>query len=164
MNLAKLNILPPLKQAAPAGHIALEVPEGFPLIPDADYTAICTGYETAQVFKGLRIFFHFRVTEGPYTGTMLFRAYRVLGSVIPGKGPGTGIRYRLHRRSDCYKMLCRVLQLPGNTKAHLLWPRELVNKLCRIKTRTVTHDSRQKPLAEGERYSTIAEILSCVAG
>jgi hypothetical protein len=59
-------------------------------------------------------------------------------------------------------MLCRVLNLPINTKAHRISHKELCGKLCRIQSRTVTRDSRQQPLRE--RYSVVAEILNVEAG
>lgn len=155
----------PKLYVVPGGpEIVFEVEDSKPLIPDAVYTAICSGCDVKQVFQTLKVFLRFRISEGPHEGVELFRAYRVQGRIIPGKGPGSGPRPRLKRSGDLYKMLCRVLNLPRNTKAHRVSHKELNGKLCRVHTRTVTKDHRQKPLPEHERYSVVDEVLTIEAG
>jgi hypothetical protein len=142
--------------------IVFEILDARPLIPDATYLAMCVGCDVKQVFQTLKAFLRFRIAAGPHEGTELFRAYGVRGKILLGKGPGSGPRPKVRRDSDLYKMLCRVLDLPRTTKAHRVSHRELIGKLCRIETRTVTRDSKQRPLTE--RYSVIADIMSIEAG
>lgn len=152
----------PLHQ--PAEEIVFDVDEGYPLIPDAIYKAICCGAEVKPTYKTLKCYLRFRIAEGEHTGKILFRAYNVAGKIIPGRGPGTGPRPRLTRGLDFFKMLCRVLNLPANTKAHRVSTRELQGRLCKISTRTVQRDYQQKPLAEAARYSVVDDVLSIEAG
>lgn len=159
-----MNAVPLRVVEAPAPEIVFDVEEGYPLIPDGTYTAICQSCEVKPTFKSLKTYFRFRVVDGEHAGKVLFRAYNVQGKIIPGKGPGTGPRPKLARGLDLFKMLCRVLELPANTKAHRVSSRELVGKLCTIKTRTVCHDHRQRPLADASRYSVVDDILSIEAG
>jgi hypothetical protein len=142
--------------------VVFEIEEAKPLIPDAEYLALCVGCDVRQVFQTLKVFLRFRVCSGPHEGIELFRAYRVGGKILPGKGPGSGPRPRLKRSGDLYKMLCRVLNLPKNTRAHRVSHRELAGKVCRVQTRTVTHDSKQRPLAD--RYSIVSEVMYVEAG
>ena len=162
MNAAPKAESPKLYAVPDGREIVFEVEEARPLIPDALYLALCVGCDVKQVFQTLKVFLRFRIAEGGHQGAELFRAYRVNGKILPGKGPGSGPRPRVKRSSELYEMLCRVLNLPINTKAHRISHKELCGKLCRIQTRTVTHDSRQKPLSE--RYSVVAEILNVEAG
>ena len=155
----------PKLYVVPSGpDVVFEIEEGKPLIPDAEYLAICLGCDVKPVFQTLKVFLRFRISEGPHIGTELFRPYRVQGRIVPGKGSGSGPRPRLKRSGDLYKMLCRVLNLPGNTKAHRISHKELNGKLCKIQTRTVGKDSRQRPLPAHERYSVVAEVLNIEAG
>ena len=142
--------------------IAIQVEENWPLVPDATYTAICTGYECSSVFKGHRIFFKFRIADpGDHFGKVLFAAYPVKGERVKQPGRKTWIRYKIHRRAWLRKMLIRVLNLPRSTKAHEVWPSELINKLCQIRTRTVVEDYEQEPLAPEDQYSVVDDVVSC---
>ena len=155
----------PKLYVVPSGpEIVFEVEEAKPLIPDGVYLAACVGCDVKQVFQTLKVFLKFRIAEGEYQGITLFRAFRVRGKIVPGKGPGTGPRPRLKRGSDLFKMLCRVLELPVNTKAHRVSHRELAGKLCRVSTRTVNKDSKQSPLPEAARYSVVDDVLTIEAG
>ena len=151
--------------AVPSGpEIVFEVEEARPLVPDAIYSAVCVGCDVKSVFQTLKVFLRFRIVEGAHEGVNLFRAYRVKGHILPGKGPGSGPRAKLRRSGDLFKMLCRVLNLPRNTKTRHVSHRELNGKLCRIETRTVTKDSKQRLLDASERYSVVADILNIEAG
>ncbi|MFN0317146.1 MAG: hypothetical protein ACKVQA_19165 [Burkholderiales bacterium] len=151
--------------AVPSGpEIDFEVEEARPLVPDAIYSAVCVGCDVKVVFQTLKAFLKFRIVGGAHEGVHLFRAYRVKGHILVGKGPGSGPRPKLKRSGDLFKMLCRVLNLPRNTKTRHVSYKELKDKLCQIETRTVTKDSKQRPLGESERYSVIKEILNIEAG
>lgn len=139
-------------------EILFEVPEARPLIPDAIYTAECTGCDVKEVYGTLKAFFHFTITEGGHAGTALFRPYRLDGKVLPGKGPGSGPRPRLNRDGDLFKMLCRVIPGAATRKAYRLSHRELIGRLCEISTRTVTRDSKRRE--RPEPYSVVFEVLS----
>lgn len=155
---------PKLYAVPTAPDITWEVEEGHPLLPDDTYAALCVGCDVKQVFRTLKTFLRFRISTGPHAGKVVFRAYGVDGKILPGKGPGSGPRPKIKRTSELYKMLCRVLSLPHNTAAHRVHSRELVGKLCTIKTRTVTKDHKQRPLGEAERYSVVDDVLSIEAG
>jgi hypothetical protein len=157
---AKLYAIP----ISPPEEIVFEVEEGYPLVPDAIYLAICCSCEVKPTFKSLKTYLRFRIAEGEHAGKILFRAYNVEGKIIPGKGPGTGPRPKLTRGLELFKMLCRVLNLPPNTKPHRVGSRELVGQLCKIKTRTVLRDYQQKTLPEAGRYSVVDDVLSIEAG
>ncbi len=144
--------------------VVFEVEEGHPLIPDATYQAMCVGCDVKLVFKDLKTFLRFRISEGPHTGAVIWRAYRVGGKIVPGKGPGTGPRPRIKRGSKLFRMLCKVLELPANTKAHRVHARELVGKLCLVSTRTVTANHQQQAFCEAEKYSVVEDVLSIQAG
>lgn len=134
--------------------IFIEVPANPspPLVPDALYIADCTGCDISEVFDALRVFYHFRIAEGPHAGSALFRAYPVGGRSIPGKGP----RPHLTRNSDLAKMLRRVLRLE-NARTHRIGLRALVGQRCEIRTRTITKDRKKK---EREPYSVVEDIVS----
>lgn len=148
-------------EALAPSEIVFEVEEGYPLVPDGVYQALCCGVEIKQTFNTPKAYLRFRIAEGDHSGKIVFRAYNLAGRI--SKGPATGLRPKLMRGQDLFKMLCRVLNLPANTKPHRVSSRELVNRLCQIKTRTVTHDYKQKPLAEGARYSVVDDVISVLA-
>jgi hypothetical protein len=143
-------------------EIAVAIAENWPLVPDGLYTANCVGYEAASVFRGFRIYFRFRIVDpGEHFGKVLFAAYPVRGQRVRQPGKKVWIRYCLHRRAWLYEMLIRVLGVARTAKAHEVRPSELVNKLCRIKTRTVVQDYEQQPLASEDQYSVVDDVLSC---
>ncbi len=161
-----MSALPQLRVIEGGEHaeIIFDVEEGYPLIPDAIYSAVCIGMEVKQTYKRLKAYARFKIADGEHAGKILFRAYNVGGSILPGRGPGSGPRPKLSRGMELFKMLCRVLNLPANTKPHRVSTRELVGKLCQIKTRTVTRDHAQKPLPDASRYSVVDDVLSIEAG
>lgn len=148
----------PIQKASP--EVLFEVDAQHPLIPDDIYTAVCVGCDVKEVFKVAKVFLRFRIIEGSYAGTNLFRPYRAKGK----KDEAGRFRVKLHRKGKLFLMLCRVLGLPKRTKAHHVSHRELVNKLCRVRTRTVQKDHFQKQLPPDEFYSVIEDIECVVAG
>lgn len=157
-----VSALPQLR-VVEAPEVVFEIEEGYPLIPDSVYLAVCCGCEVKRTFNTLKAYLKFRIVDGEHTGKILFRAYNVEGKIIPGRGPGTGPRPKLTRGLEFFKMLCRVLNLPRNTKPHRVSSRELTGKLCKIKTRTVTRDFEQKTLPDAACYSVVADVLSVEA-
>src|SRR5262245_20824735 len=67
-------------------EVIFEVEAARPLIPDDCYAALCAGCDVRSTFQTLKVYLKFRICEGPYEGTQLFRAYRVRGGILPGKG------------------------------------------------------------------------------
>jgi hypothetical protein len=125
-----------------------------PRIPDGVYLAKFTGHTTAVLFgRATKIFLHFEVVEGEYAGTKLFRAYRV--KRLNGKA-GPGGKFVLSANGDCYRMLARVLDVCG--RPDRVSPRGLKRLLLKLRTRTVEHDSSDRPLPVDSRYSVVDEI------
>ena len=141
-------------------EIVLEIPAKpvFPSVPDGQYRAQCIGCDVSHAFQTIKIFYKFRITDGPCSGIELFRPYRASGKIIPGKGPGTGPRPQLSRNGDLAEMLRRVFHLDAT--AHRISHRALVGKICAITTRTVTRDGKRR---EREPYSVVADVLSVVS-
>jgi len=141
-------------------ELVFEVEEGHPRIPDSTYLAVCCGVDVEPTFKALKAYLRFRIAEGEHAGKVVFRAYNVAGRIIPGKGPGTGPRPKLKRTGDLFKMLCRVLHLPANAKPHRVGMRELQGRLCKIVTRTVVRDYKQRVLPDAARYSVVEDVIA----
>ncbi|OAI51718.1 hypothetical protein AYO46_07515 [Betaproteobacteria bacterium SCGC AG-212-J23] len=152
-----MSALPKLYVVPTGPEVVFEIEGAKPLVPDAIYSAVCFRCDVKPVFQTLKVFLRFRISEGPHQGIELFRAYRVKGT-ITSKGP----RPQLRRSGDLFKMLCRVLNLPRNAKPQHVSYREIAGKLCKIQSRTVTRDSKQKLLDES--YSVVSEVLSIEAG
>ena len=131
-----------------------------PLIPDGEYEAVMTHYETGYVFKTSKVFLHFRITTpGDYHGYSLYRAYRVKAlKTKAGKSGG----FTLNKRSDLLLMLVKVLGLNPRRDRPSLQP--LKGKLLRIRSRTVKTGSKQQPLPESLWYSVVDDVLNVAAG
>ena len=131
-----------------------------PLIPDGEYLVRYDGHDTALAFKTGKVFLRFAIIDmGPYLETKLFRPYRVRALV--GR-PGRGGKFTLARGSDLFKDLARLLDVtrrPDRISLH-----DLKGKVWRVRTRTVTHDYRQRELPEAARYSVIDTILCAETG
>lgn len=125
-------------------EIYFDVAEGWPLVPDATYKAICRRVEIRQTFRAQKCYLLFRITEGEHAGKEIFKAYNV--------------RKPLGRKSYLFKDLCRLLELPRNTRPHRVSPSELRGQLFTLTTRTVVRDYEGQPLPEGARYSTVAKL------
>lgn len=150
----------PKLYVVPAGpEVVFEVDAAPPLIPDAEYSALCCGTDVKVVFSVAKVFIRFRIVEGPHEGTIVAFPCRARG-----QKKGDVLRVKLARRGKLFRMLCRVLALPVKVKPHHVSHRELVNKLCRIKTRTVKTNDKQKPLNPAEFYSVVDDVLCVEAG
>lgn len=149
--------------AVPAApDIEFQIEAARPLLPDGVYMAVCNGCDAKQVFGVLKVFVRFRIVDPPHEGVEVFRAFRVRGRIVPGKGPGSGPRPVLRRSGDLFKTLCRVLNLPPNARAYRVGYRELRGKLCKVQLGAVTKDYKQKP--HSSPYSVVKEVLSLEAG
>lgn len=144
----------PLGESADDDAIGVD---GFkPLLPAGIWLpAKYTGHATALMFKGqAKLFLHFEVVEGPFTGVRLPRPFRV---VIPrGSRPGDGGRFKLHAGGDLYALLVRLLQVKQRTDRITLRP--LRHMLFRVRTRTVERNRYQQAHEEFLRYTVLDEI------
>lgn len=135
------------------------VGQDWPLIPDGAYIAHITHWETLNIFRSARLFVHVQIVDGAHTGEKLFAAFAV--RELLGK-PGRAGRFKASRRSKLVRTLTRLTgQRIRGDRVSLDWLRR---SLVRIRTRTVTQDSEQRPLAESLRYSVVADIIAIEAG
>lgn len=139
----------------------IEVAESaHPRIVDGDFEAVFVRHETALLFKTGKVFLWFRiVAPGPHFGVEICRPYRC--REIIGR-PGKGGRFKLNRGSDLFKDLARLLDVarrPDRISLH-----DLRGPVWVIRTRTVDHDHRQRPIPEAARYSVVSEILHAAVG
>lgn len=149
----------PQKRGKPAeGVILFDTSNRAPQIPEGEYEAAYVHHETAHIFKTPKLFVWFRiVSPGPAFDVMVYRAYRVRALTSkPGRGGGIAVR----RGSDCYRDLCRMLDVkmrPDRASAAAL-----KGIICRVKVRTVTSDYRGREIPDWDRYSVVAELLGNV--
>jgi hypothetical protein len=135
------------------------VGQDWPLLPDSEYITRVTHWETAYIFRTPRLFLHVQIVDGAHTGEKLFAAFAVRELV--GRA-GRGGRFKTSRRSKLVRTLTRLTgQRIRGDRVAVDWLRR---SLVRIKTRTVTQDSEQRPLAEPLRYSVVADIIAIEAG
>ncbi|MHB8562675.1 MAG: hypothetical protein ACYDDA_01790 [Acidiferrobacteraceae bacterium] len=131
----------------------------WPLIPDGEYTATCSGWKTAYIFRAPKLYLRFRIIDGPYSGAELFAAFRM--SALIGK-PGPNGKFKAQRRSRLVLMLAALTgqRLRGDRLA-LRW---LTRCVLRIKTRTVAQNYKQSKLPKCLHYSIVDDILTVEAG
>ena len=69
-------------KALPVSDCEVDYGKVWPLVPDGEYQAILTHYETAYFGRFPKVYLHFRLIDPPeYTGKELFRAYPVKGLI-----------------------------------------------------------------------------------
>lgn len=130
------------------------------LIPDGVYQAVYSHHETSAVFRSAKVFLHFRIVDlGPAFEKVVYRPYGA--KRLEGK-PGRGGRFRLSPRSELLLMLCRVLGV--RARPDRISPSWLKGLLVEIRTRTVTTDFRQRPLADFMRYSVVDDVIRVIGG
>lgn len=138
----------------------------WPLIEPGEYVARFLYHETARMFVSKRhpegtckVFLIFELTEPPYAGLKLYRAYRA--SSLIGR-PGRHGRFRLKKGSD----LVRTIHLVFGQQRRLdrISLRPLKNLLLRVKVRTVVRDHAQRELPPSLHYSVVDDIVAVEAG
>src|SRR5690606_17503746 len=99
------------------------------------------------------------LTEPPYAGKRLYRAYRA-SSLI--SRPGRNGRFKLKKRSD----LVRTIHLVFGQQRRLdrISLRPLKAMLLRVSVRTVVRDYEQRELAPSLQYSVVEDIVAVEAG
>jgi hypothetical protein len=119
------------------------------LIPDGTYEAQCIKYdETFVLGKSRKLFLNFKITElGKHIGKEIFAAFN--------------LRYdrKIRTGSKYYKTWCMVNNWKRPSRNAKMSPRLFINKIYKIKTRTVkpTHNGKQMP--DIFFYSVVDEIL-----
>jgi len=120
------------------------------LIPNSEYEAQCTGYDASFCLgKARKLFLTFKIVEpGKYHGIELFMAFN-----MPYEG-------RIKTGSKYYKKWCQVNGYMKPSRNAKMKPKLFVNKIYRIKTRTV----KPEGMPECFHYSVVDDILEVVAG
>ena len=123
-------------------------------LPEGEYSLAYTGHQLAFVFGTGKLYIRFRVVEGEYVGSRLYRAYRVT--------PTGKHSFTVPKSSALYRQWCR---LSGRAERRdRINPKLLRNTVVRAMVRTVTRDSRQRSLEPYLQYSVVDEILEIVVG
>jgi hypothetical protein len=133
----------------------------WPLIPDREYDAVLIAYECAllrQFAGAAKVFLKFRLLDaGEHTGKVVYRAFRALRI--------EGSRFVIARKGDLHKAICRLLDIPDHRlRGDRVSLHQLKHKVIRINTRTVSKDSKGRPLPESLRYSVVDDLKGIVAG
>jgi hypothetical protein len=125
-----------------------------PHIPDGTYLARFIGHDTAILFgmRAHKVFLRFEICEGPYSGTRLFRPYRVRR--VTKSGPNG--KFVLDAGSDLYRMLVRVLDVRMRLDRASF--RGLRRMVFNITTATIKKDRENRALGSGSYYSIVKEI------
>lgn len=152
--MGKVHSIAPRSQEQDDDEAEGLVEDHRPRIPDGSYVAKFTGHTTAILFgRAAKLFLHFEIVEGDFVGIRLFRAFRL--KRLTGKA-GPGGKFVLSAGGDLYRMLARVLDVRGRPDRVSL--RALKHMLLKVTTRTVRHDSSERPLPEDSCYSVVDEI------
>ncbi len=118
-----------------------------PYIPDGLWDVECIGYEKAYYRNTPRLYLKFRVvSDGPYNGIELFMAFN-----MPYDG-------RIPVGSKYYKTWSKVNEKLPSRNAKMS-PRLFVNRLYRVKTRTVRPINGGEKLPDRFFYSVIDSII-----
>lgn len=128
-------------------------------IPPGQYEAVYLHHQTAFIFNSAKVFVHFRITDGDYTGMKLYRAYRV--KKLRGK-PRKGGSFELGHTHELYRQFVRLTQ--AKERPDRLSLRRLKNCVLQIRVRTVKKDSKQRELPDALQYSVVDSIESLLAG
>jgi hypothetical protein len=121
-------------------------------IPDGTYEAQVISYdEKFCIGKARKLFLNFRIVAGANAGTELFMAFN-----IP-------YDQRIRPGSKYYKTWAMVNGWRRPSRNAKMSPRLFLNKVYRVKTRTVRpkHNDREMP---GGKYSVVDSILEVLTG
>ena len=156
-----------------AGECELIGPEKF-LIPEGDYEAIYSHYETSPIFikknkhgsEGGKVFLWFRIDPyksseliDPRQDTRLFISYNASSVQTP---TGRNGKFRMTRGKKFVKDYERLV---GSTKRRdRISPNNFKGKLIKVHVHTVLQDRKQKAYAEDAHYSVIDELKEILTG
>jgi hypothetical protein len=124
-----------------------------PLIPNGIYEAQCIKYDEKFVLgKTRKVFLNFKVVEpGKHQGKIIFQAFN-----MPYNG-------RIKTGSKFYKTWCMVNGWRQPSRNAKMSPRIFLNKICKVKTRTVKPPHNGKQMPEQYWYSVVDEIVEVLA-
>lgn len=152
MNAAS-NVVPILRDGE--GIVADDLPNVAPGV----YSVAYINHATVNAFHRPKVYVRFRIVEGPSTGVVLTRMYRV--SAITGKPRRFG-RFKASRGGDLFRDWVRLTE--GRARPDRIALTALRNCVVSARVRTVTVDYQQRPLPAGCQYAVIGELLEIVAG
>lgn len=121
--------------------------EHYKLLPAGNYQAVFSRYEIRTFFGKQKIYVHFSVTDGPFLGTQIFRAYNYCVPLSPG--------------CDLYKDLARLLGRRPKRKERLSLSL-FKNRVLYVRLRTVTQNRKQDSLESFLQYSVVDAILPSI--
>jgi hypothetical protein len=125
-----------------------------PLLPEGEYRVIYTGHDLKFMFNTGKLFVKFRVYDGEFQGSRLYRAYNVK---MTGKKS-----FKLAHSSALYRQFCT---LSGRReRPDRIAVSRLKHCVIRVSVRTVKQDAKQRPLAENLQYSVINEWIALEVG
>jgi len=123
-----------------------------PLIRDGTYEAQCVNYDSKFCLgKARKLFLHFEIlTNGEYFGEQIFQAFNM------------PYNKRIRQGSKYFKTWVMVNNWQKPSRNAKMSPRLFLNKIYRIKTRTVkpTHNGKEMP--KEFWYSVVDEILEVI--
>ena len=126
--------------------------ENWPLLPDGIYEVQCVRYDNGFVLgKAKKLFLHFKITDFcEYNGENLFMPFN--------------IRYdeKVSRLSKYFKTWCQVNDWNPPSRNAKMSPRIFVNKIFKVKTRTVKPMHNGKETPRSMWYSVVDSILEIV--
>ena len=123
----------------------------LPLVPEGRYQVQYVRMEKVRYFGGWKLYVWFRICDGPYIGTDLYRAFNYSDKPISHATALHKTLVMLHGR--------RV------SKKTRLSPKTLfMNKVLEVDIRTVTQDRNQNVLPQHQQYSVIDAITRVLVG
>lgn len=154
------------------GECELVGPEKH-LIPEGDYEAVFTHYETAPIFikkvreqsQGGKIYCWFRLDPyrtsklDPREDYRLFIAYNAASLLAPF---GRNGRFRMTRGKKFVKDYERLIGVVR--RRDRISPNNLKGKLLKVHVHTVKRDHNQNEYGEASQYSVIDEIKEVLVG
>jgi hypothetical protein len=125
-----------------------------PLLPEGEYRVTYTGHDLKFMFNTGKLFVKFRVYDGEFQGSRLYRAYNVK---MTGKKS-----FKLAHSSALYRQFS---SLSGRReRPDRIAVSRLKGCVVRVSVRTVKQDAKHQPLAENLQYSVVDELLALEVG
>jgi hypothetical protein len=123
-----------------------------PLVPDKTYEAQCIGYDSKFcVGKARKLFLHFKIlSHGKYNGQQIFQAFNM------------PYNKQIRQGSKYYKTWVMVNKWQKPSRNAKMSPRLFLNKIYRIKTRTVKPTHNRKEMPKDFWYSVVDGILEVI--
>jgi hypothetical protein len=125
-----------------------------PLIKDGVYEVQCLRYDDGFCLgEARKLFLHFQIiTEGEYHGMRLFHAFNLPYNM------------KIKAGSKYYKTWVMVNGWMKPSKNAKMSPRLFLNKVFKVRTRTVKPKHNDKLMPESFHYSVVDELIEVIAG